>query len=231
MRDFSLKMRAYQFIKHKIVDCEIKPGERIREDHIAAELSISRTPVREAINQLVMERLVTNIPRKGTFCVDMTPKMISDLLDIRYMIENYAIGRCVYLSTESDLAVLEEYARQFDVNAPNVIAYNRHDDEFHDKLMEIAGNEQLLIVYRGFADFYHLMRNMASPKKTPEDASAKHHWELIDCIRSKNKRQAEVIMKSHIDLMRNYLLNTTDYAGTEQLSFSDHVLSSLLKLG
>ena len=61
----SRKEIAYDYIKPKIVFCELKPGDILDEKKIIEELGFSRTPIREAISELAEEKLVTIMPRRG----------------------------------------------------------------------------------------------------------------------------------------------------------------------
>ena len=83
MQHYVLKENAYKIIKNKILGLEIKPGSRIWEDRLANEISMSRTPVREAINELASEGYVNKIPRKGVFCLELTKDQIKEILDVR----------------------------------------------------------------------------------------------------------------------------------------------------
>ena len=95
MQHRSLKDVAYEAIRKKIINGELAPGSRIREDHLAAELSMSRTPVREAVHQLVAGGLVVNIPRKGLYLVEPSKEDLESYIDIRKALELLSISKCI----------------------------------------------------------------------------------------------------------------------------------------
>ncbi|MHB8064320.1 MAG: GntR family transcriptional regulator, partial [Ruminiclostridium sp.] len=92
--NFILTDYAYSSILNMILSSEIKPGDRIREDLMAEKLGISRTPVREAVNQLVQNGFVVNIKRKGLYCVNINKSELLDLLDIRIALESISFNKC-----------------------------------------------------------------------------------------------------------------------------------------
>ncbi|HEY5840577.1 MAG TPA: GntR family transcriptional regulator, partial [Mycobacterium sp.] len=79
--------RAYEIVRERLVMLDIRPGEPINDDHLAGELGVGRTPVREALKHLERDRLVIAYPRRGTFAtvVDMTD--LADISEIRKQLE------------------------------------------------------------------------------------------------------------------------------------------------
>jgi DNA-binding GntR family transcriptional regulator len=84
---------AYEGLRDRLLRLQIKPGESIDEDRIGRELGIGRTPVREAIKRLALEKLVNIYPRRGTFASDINITDLSDISDIRAALESHAAGR------------------------------------------------------------------------------------------------------------------------------------------
>lgn len=85
--------RAYQGLRDQIVTLAIKPGQPIDEDRVGAELGMGRTPVREAIKRLALERLVTVFPRRGTFASDINITDLAQISDVRAIVEPHAARR------------------------------------------------------------------------------------------------------------------------------------------
>lgn len=86
----NLPLRAYEIIKGWIVNQDLGPGMKLQEDALAERLGVSRTPIREALSRLAHEGLVTMVPRRGTFVVDLTQEDIVDLYEVREAIEGMA---------------------------------------------------------------------------------------------------------------------------------------------
>lgn len=85
----SRKEIAYDYIKPKIVFCELKPGDILDEKKIIEELGFSRTPIREAISELAEEKLVTIMPRRGIVVTQISLKDVEDMLNARALLEPY----------------------------------------------------------------------------------------------------------------------------------------------
>jgi DNA-binding GntR family transcriptional regulator len=86
----SLKQQAYHAIKHKIVSLELQPGAVIDESALIAELKVGRTPIREALQRLALEKLVVIIPRRGMFVSEIGITDLNRLFEVRVVLESLA---------------------------------------------------------------------------------------------------------------------------------------------
>lgn len=156
----SLTDQAYARIRAGIVSCEMRPGLRVTEARLAAELNIGKTPVREALARLSQERLVRGIPRRGYEVTPVTVGDVQELFDVRLMLEpasaELAVGRAdVNLLRRLD----EKCARQAPARSegpPGVDVLDRYfraNTEFHVALACASGNKRLAELIEGlFAD-------------------------------------------------------------------------------
>jgi DNA-binding transcriptional regulator YhcF (GntR family) len=94
---------AAELIRQAILEGRLHPGEPLREERLAADLAISRTPIREALLILQTEGLVEAAPKRGSVVRSDTPAEIADLYETRAMVEGYASGRAARFVTDSDL--------------------------------------------------------------------------------------------------------------------------------
>jgi DNA-binding GntR family transcriptional regulator len=81
---------VYRAIRTSILDGSVLPGEQLREAHIAADLGISRSPLREALTKLEEEGLVVKIPFRGSFVVEVSARDIAEIASIRVLVEPHA---------------------------------------------------------------------------------------------------------------------------------------------
>lgn len=86
----SLSQQAYQAIKHKIVSLELPPGAVIDETALRKELGLGRTPIREALKRLALEKLVIIVPRRGMFVTDIGITDLKRLFEVRVALESLA---------------------------------------------------------------------------------------------------------------------------------------------
>src|SRR4051794_7092888 len=86
----SLTQQAYQAIASAIASLELKPGEALTQDRLAKWLSISRTPVREALRRLEQEGIIQTIPGRGLVVTELTIKDVEDMLDVLRALDSHA---------------------------------------------------------------------------------------------------------------------------------------------
>lgn len=160
-----LKEFAYREIKTMLLTGRIKPGDRIREDHLAQELSVSRTPVREAVNRLASEGFIQELPRRGLFAARFTKKQLYDIATVHENLSLLAIQQCVAALDEKKK---EKLAEVFDCYKDACMRGDsastaKYDTLFHVTIAELTGNRTLyeyiceledMITYARFSDNY-----------------------------------------------------------------------------
>ena len=208
MQHLSLKENAYKIIKQKILNGEIAPGERIREDLLAEEISISRTPVREAINKLIVEDLVRNEPRKGIYCIDLKPDYINHILDVRETLEVLSICECIDNIDESSLHHLTELNERLKIFtlAEKYLECNLLDGNFHNEIARLSKNPLLFRFLSEIRDLVHIMRFMEYKIHSDKNHFAYNdHKILLNEIMKKDKKSASEQIRMHINRMKNNL--------------------------
>ncbi len=106
--------RAYEGLRDQIVTLRIRPGEPIDEDQVSHELGMGRTPVREALKRLALERLVVVYPRRGTFASDINITDLAHISDVRAVVEAHAARRAAERLTAPRRAELQEFLIELD---------------------------------------------------------------------------------------------------------------------
>ncbi|WP_409228179.1 GntR family transcriptional regulator [Gudongella sp. SC589] len=199
MKYKGLKQQAHDIIKKMLLSGEIKPGERIREDLIADQISMSRTPVREAINQLIVEGFVKQIPRKGIFARKFTMQELVDIVEARTVLESYAARKCAIEASDGDL---ERISIIFDrlkeaLRCGDMIEAGVLDGEFHKSIALYSKNRKIysyiidiedVIVYARRMDVYNIRH------KYTEENSITQHKEILEALISRNPDEAERLM-------------------------------------
>ncbi|MEX2627920.1 MAG: GntR family transcriptional regulator [Ilumatobacteraceae bacterium] len=105
----------------RILRGELQPGERLFEDRLAAELGVSRNPIRESIRALEATGLIEVIPRRGTYVAEIDRDDLCQLLDLRSVLEAYAAELAAHNRTDDDIAELDRCIR-------DGTEASRHDD-------------------------------------------------------------------------------------------------------
>lgn len=96
----SLADGAYERIRDRLLMLEIKPGDLLNDDHLAKDLGMGRTPVREALKRLELDRLVVSYPRRGTFATRVEVTDLAFISEIRTQLEPLAASRAARVATE-----------------------------------------------------------------------------------------------------------------------------------
>lgn len=206
MKHPSLKEVAYSAIRKKILSGALQPGVRIREDQLAQEISMSRTPVREAINQLAAEGLVNNIPRRGIYLAKISPEQIAELLDVRQALEALAVTRCIDNIDAAGLDRLTAIQQQF-AGCLAEKAYqdcNRLDSLFHREIALLSGNATLISFLAEIEDTMVIARLIE--KKLDPDVKNRltylEHGQILSCIAGNDKIGAVEAVRNNLNRMK-----------------------------
>jgi DNA-binding GntR family transcriptional regulator len=153
----SAKDRAYAFVKDQILYGSYRGGELISEGDVAAELAMSRTPVREAFLRLEGLGLLRLYPQRGALVVPVSPDEVRQVLEARSVLEEFAARKAISGSDPQRAALLstleENIARQRVLAAEGDLrAFLRQDRDFHTALVEAAGNGFFTQLYTGLRD-------------------------------------------------------------------------------
>ena len=209
MQHLGLKQRAYQIIKEKLLNLEFEPGSRIREDLLANEISMSRTPVREAINQLAAEGLITIIPRKGVFCIELSLDEIRGLVDVREALERLAIQNCFENISDIQIKNLESLIAKFEqaLDQKQYKKCNGLDSDFHIAIANVSKNKKLVEFIIEIEEFMHIVRHMEK-KSDPYERSLtalNQHKVILQCMKNGDLNCALDELENNIKSMKEHL--------------------------
>jgi DNA-binding GntR family transcriptional regulator len=153
----SLADVAYERIRDRLLMLDIKPGDLINDDDLAKDLGVGRTPVREALKRLELDRLVVSYPRRGTFATRVEVTDLAFISEIRIQLEPLAASRAARAATESmreQLRAVMRAVESFDTSAASVVETLRLDARVHQGIYAAAANphlEDVLIRYDNLA--------------------------------------------------------------------------------
>ena len=150
---------TYHYLKEKILNLEIKPGEQIHIEDFIEKLEVSRTPIREAFLRLANESLIEIKPRVGYFVSEITEQDIRDLFEAREMFETRAARNAAELFSDKDLEKMKILIAESTkaVEKENLSKYLEIEIEFHNYLQKHIQNKRILafmdslndLTYRG----------------------------------------------------------------------------------
>jgi DNA-binding GntR family transcriptional regulator len=185
-------------LQDRIVSGALAGGTRLIPETIAAELGISRMPVREAIRQLDAEGYVTIRPNRGAVVTSRTRQEVTELFEIRATLEGTALRLGAGRVTVDMLADLDiELQRLRSVGTDHESWHERHDD-FHDHLCRTSGRLQLEAECRRYRlAVQPYLRLYLKSGRTFEQPGFEHEH-LIDAVRGGDGELAERMARSHI---------------------------------
>lgn len=207
----SLNEAAYAIIREKILHGGFELGGRIREDALAEEISISRTPVREAINRLVADGIIIKKAQRGLYLIDPDPEQIKDNIDIRISLEKLAVEKCIERSTDEDIALIINSLEAFEkaLKQKDYDRCNQLDSEFHFLIAQTSRNSRLLSLLNELSAFFQLVRNeekKSNPHKKNKGTLMEHR-RVAEAIKNRNVLAAKEAVEVNIRTMRNNLFS------------------------
>ena len=216
----SLVNQAYDWLKGRIMANLLTAGQTIDDREVAAELALSRTPVREAIQILRREGFVEVIPRKGTRVAHIT---LADLRDVYQAITALEVQAVVLAAArkpdEEELAPLRRAVADMIASRPlnDPTVWIEGDERFHRGLLILSGNRRIEQVGLGFRDYAQRAHLVASRLRPIPVASEQAHGELIELIAV---GEVEAARRSHAEQRRRGevgLIGAVERAGIRAL--------------
>ncbi|WP_119302822.1 GntR family transcriptional regulator [Dongia deserti] len=201
---------VYGAIFNKLMSLEIAPGGRITVDGLVRELEVSHTPIREALGRLEGEGLVVKTHLVGySAAPQITRRRFEELYELRLLLEPDASRRAAQRITEPRMRKLRETAEQMrNLNSTaersGYTRFARLDADFHDRIMEIAGNELIRDTLAHLHTHFHIFRLLFHARVT-EEALTEHESVLV-ALSSGDEEGAERAMREHIERSRGRLL-------------------------
>jgi DNA-binding GntR family transcriptional regulator len=201
----SLAERAYHHIEEMIVTLQLEPGAVLSEQQLAEELSVGRSPVREAIQRLAYEKLVVVLPRRGILVSDINLRSHRKLLLVRREVERLMVRLACNAATEVQIAGFRKFAADFQRHAKDndVRGFVRTDAAFNELLAESVDNEfarNAVQMTRGLSRrFWFKYYRLADLKKC-----ASLHAALAKAIAERNADEAGRALDRLIDYMEEF---------------------------
>lgn len=193
--------RVTRQLRDDIIDGLRRPGSKLVERELAAELGVSRLPIRDALKALVTEGLVTPRPRTWAVVREFSPTDISDLDEVRSGLDTLtfrlAAQRCTREGLERLRAVLDTELRA--ARGGDAVQARRAAADFHETITSLAANELL-------SELERTLRSRTRWLLGQHDdllAVAQEHEDLYDAIAARDVPRVEELVKKHLESGRN----------------------------
>lgn len=192
---------VFNTLRQGILRGELMPGERLMEIHLADQLGVSRTPIREAIRMLELEGLVKMIPRKGAQVSSISREDLKDVLEVRKALDTLAISLACERIDKDGLAKLKLAAITFkeSVKTGDATKIAEADVAFHDEIHRASGNKRLSYMVNNLAERLFRYRLEYIKESSDRTQLINEHDEMARCIEMGDKEGAIKTIEQHIN--------------------------------
>jgi DNA-binding GntR family transcriptional regulator len=199
--------RAYQTIRARIMDGSVPPGAALREEALAAEIGVSRTPVRDALRRLLADGLVESARNRGTFVAEITTDDLLEVYQLRAMLEGFAARRAASRITPGELAALRGLADQMEAieGPPEQVVARFHalNAEFHATLVRAARSRRVEgMLGWAFQVPLVLLKQYRMQEWINIKRSNQQHREIIEALSTRNAEWAGFAVSAHLNATR-----------------------------
>lgn len=212
---------VYGELRRRLMSGAFLPGQRLREEHIASELAVSRTPVRNAIERLAAEGLVKRDGRRGTVVLGWSDRDINEAFELRLLLEPYAARVAAVQATPAQIDALEdlnqgmlEAVESYDPQQPGgldesgplaesagddrVARIQYYNNRFHHALIEAAQSARVRALVDNLLDMPITIGSFYFYTREDMLRSVEHHRQIIAALRASDPACAEAAMRLHL---------------------------------
>ena len=208
----TLTDRAYTDIEEMIVTLKILPGAAVSEAALSQTLGIGRTPIREALQRLARESLVSIFPRRGIIVSEINLKKQLRLLEVRREIERLIARSAARRATDEERAQMKSLAERFEASARvnDDVAFLRTDREFNT-LCSVASHNEFAALAMGLMHslsrrFWYIHYKQAADMPL----TAKLHANIARAIAAGDEDRAAKASDKLLDVIEKFTRDTTD---------------------
>ena len=195
--------KAYEILKQRVVGGTYAPGAQLKEEHIARELEVSRTPVRVALKRLVDDGLATADPNRGVRVAEWTEFDIEETFDLRGLLEAHAADLAARRGGAALADRLDELNEQMDKairkGGPQLPEkLQQINAQFHRALLDGSGSPRLRTILSSLIDMPIVLRSHFISTLQDKVQSLNHHRDLAAAVRAGDGELAKQVMQLHL---------------------------------
>lgn len=203
-----LRELVFEALREAIIKGILKPGERLMEVQLAEEMGVSRTPVREAIRKLELEKLVIMVPRKGAYVADVSKRDAAEVFEIRRALEGLAAQLAADRATDDQLESLERYLFKISeaIEKGDLEETIKIDTLFHGELYKAANNERLGDMINNLREHIQRYRSTSLAHPGRMKQALIEHRKIVEAIGKRDPNIAKKLAEEHIVNAENSLM-------------------------
>lgn len=202
LRSDPLHVKVYSLLKGWIIEGRMAPGERLGETNLAAELQVSRTPVRDALRRLEQDRLIVAIPGPAYAVYRPSLQDLADLYSARALLEGGAARLAAQHQThevEEMERVLDQMSEAYDADSLQVL--RDLDTRLHELLIQASGNLVIQELHIHLSNRLRHLRSMTGDANTRRTQILGQHAAIVAALRGGDSAKAEEVTRAHIQFV------------------------------
>ncbi|MFN4311979.1 MAG: GntR family transcriptional regulator [Ferrovibrio sp.] len=199
-RPKSLTELVKDHVRSRITNGELMLGEALSENVLAAQLGISKTPVREALLQLKLEGLVDIQPQRGSFVFSLAPDEAAEMCQYRVILESAALRDALANDEAGLIEALEQNVKRMAkaVADGDIPAYRRLDTEYHRHILNRANNRFLTVAHQQLEMKIQALRARVTSKERTVGDSLAEHQNIVKLLKAHERTKALNLLGVHI---------------------------------
>lgn len=219
---------AYDALKKKIIKGELKPGEYLNENILAAEINIGLTPMRQAILLLKNEGFIESEPHRSSYVKEFSLDEVKELIEALVILENKITQLSIQRISDPELnrikkvqdkydSIIKEFAKNNDLSRIEKISWKIVDlnYEFHHLIAQACKNRFLNDAYKrirlqlerfAYASLVTELKTMIEKEAAHLDSSH-HHHEILESLQKKDPKLLEQVIVEHVKYFQRTVYN------------------------
>lgn len=187
-------------IRDAIFSGKFQPGSRLKESDIASWLSVSRTPVREALRKLEAEGLADFVPNKGVIVPLLDDQDIDEICELRILIELYCVRKFLRIATKENFREMEALLEEMKSAVSNnkIPLYFALSLDFHNYIILHCQNQRLFYFFNSIRNTMRSAQAMLRENSSFVHNSIEEHSELLELLKKRSK-DCEKVLRLHIE--------------------------------
>lgn len=201
---------VYDTLRHKILTGELPPLSRLKEQEVAAQFSLSRTPIREALARLEMEGLISRAPGRGAVVCPVEMDEVDEIYEIRAALESLVAKRACERATNAEI---EEMAAELAVaqgflEAGDIGSMMTHTVRFHALLNRSSRSPRLITMLRSLEERLVSFRRKGLRHPGRAESAMRQHWGIFGGLRSRDYEEMRRWVEEHAEVGRQTAIKT-----------------------
>ena len=184
-------------VRTRVISGQLPAGTRIDQDALAAEFSVSRMPVREALRQLGAEGFVTIVPHRGAIVTALSPAEVGEIYEIRAALEGVAARHASQALTDDDLDRLRKVLATMR-NEKQIDTWVALNAEFHNAINQASMRPRLLELIQRFREQSQPYIRLYVQRLHKSAQARREHRAILDALADRDADRAEVAVRAHL---------------------------------